>query len=246
MKSEKGFLCLESMSRRVTICAAVALMTLIGTYAETPDGESPSAENICDGQEGSAFGLCKSYCEAMDCDSDNPEASQKACEKVLANFDKAAGGATMPCMESELEPYDCPCNFDVEFWADQAPILQTGNATACDPGTMDPPAGSATNVCFTCNVAMWSFNSTTSLSVVVDLWVDGEVSTEDALFFTATDPSEAGACFAEGSVDFKPIYSTNDPLTQEVGELPVTNVDFPICLSDMTVVQDAFLALCQQ
>ena len=80
----------------------------------------------------------------------------------------------------------------------------------------------------------------------MDLWVDGEVSTEDALFFTATDPSEAGACFAEGSVDFKPIYSTIDPLTQEVGELPVTNVDFPICLSDMTVMQDAFLALCQQ
>jgi hypothetical protein len=78
MRSEKGFLCLESMSRRVTICAAVALMTLIGTYAETPDGEPPSVENICDGQEGSAFGLCNSYCEAMDCDSDNPQTSQKA------------------------------------------------------------------------------------------------------------------------------------------------------------------------
>ncbi len=91
MRNHKEFLCLESMSRRVTICAAVALMTLIGTYAETPDGEPPSAENICDGQEGSAVGLCNSYCEAMDCDSDNPQASQKACEKVLANFDKAAG-----------------------------------------------------------------------------------------------------------------------------------------------------------
>jgi len=246
MRSEKGFLCLESMSRRVTICAAVALMTLIGTYAETPDGEPPSVENICDGQEGSAFGLCNSYCEAMDCDSDNPKAAQKACEKVLANFDKAAGGVTMPCMETELELYNCPCNFDVEFWTDQAPILQTGNATACDPGTMDPPAGSSTTACFTCNVATWSFNSTTFLSVVVDLWVDGQASTEDALFFTATDPSAAGACFAEGSVDFKSIYATIDPSTQEVGELPVTNEEFPVCLSDMTVVQDAFLALCQQ
>jgi len=199
MRSEKGFLCLESMSRRVTICAAVALMTLIGTYAETPDGEPPSVENIRDGQEGSAVGLCNSYCEAMDCDSDNPQASQKACEKVLANFDKAADGA-MPCLiESELGLYNCPCNFDLEFWTNQAQILQTGNATACDPGTMFPPAGSPTNACFTCNVATWSFNSTTFLSVVVDLWVDGQASTEDALFFTATDPSAAGACFAEGA-----------------------------------------------
>ena len=97
---------------------------------------------------------------------------------------------------------------------------------------------------------MWSFNSTTFLSAVVDLWVDGEVSrevsTEDALFFTVTDSSEAGACFAEGSVDFEQIYTTIDPSTQEVGGLSATDLEFPVCLSDMTAVQDAFLALCQQ
>jgi hypothetical protein len=249
MRNNKEFLCLESISRRVTICVAVALMMLIGTYAETPDGEPPSVESVCEGLQGSAFGLCNSYCEALDCDSDNPKASQNACERVLVNFDEASGGAVMPCLvepQPELGLYDCPCNFDVEFWTDQAQILQTGNATACEPGTMDPPAGSATNACFTCNVAMWSFNSTTSLSVVVDLWVDGEVSTEDALFFTATDPSAAGACFAEGSVDFEPIYTTIDPLTQEVGELPLTSEEFSVCLSDITAVRDTFLALCQQ
>ena len=194
-------------------------------------------------------------CEILDCDSGNSRASQTACQRVLENFDKATGGDTMPCLiepepEPELALYDCPCNFDVEFWTDQAQILQTGNATACNPGTMDPPAGSPTNACFTCDIARWSFNPTTFLSAVVDLWVDGEVSrevsTEDALFFTATDSSEAGACFDEGSVDFESIYTTIDPLTQEVGELPVTNAEFPVCLSGMTVVQDAFLALCQQ
>jgi hypothetical protein len=247
MRNDKGFLCLESISRRVTICAAVALMMLIGTYAETPDGKPPSAESVCDGLQGSAFGLCNSYCEALDCDSNNPEASQNACERVLANFDTATGGSTMPCLvEPEPEPglYDCPCNFDVEFWTDQAQILQTG--TACNSGTVDPPAGS--NACFTCNVLMWSFNSTTSLSVAVDLWVDGDFSTEEALFLTATDatdPSATGACFAEGSVDFEPIYTTIDPLTQDVGELPVTGEKFPVCLLDMTAVQDKFLALCQ-
>ena len=252
MRSEKGFLCLESMSRRVTICTAVALMTLIGTYAQTPDGEPPSVETVCDGLEGSAFGLCNSYCEALDCDSDNSRASQNACERVLVNFDEATGGATMPCLvepEPALELYDCPCNFDVKFWTDQAQFLQTGNATACNPGTMDPPAGSPTNACFTCDIARWSFNSTTFLSAVVDLWVAGDFSTEEALFLTATDatdPSAAGACFAQGSVDFEPFYTTIDPLTQDVGELPVTSEEFPVCLLDITVVRDKFLALCQQ
>jgi hypothetical protein len=93
---------------------------------------------------------------------------------------------------------------------------------------------------------MWSFNSTTSLSVVVDRWVDGEFSSEDALFFTATGPSQAGACFAQRTVDFQVIYTTLDPLTQEAGELPVTSEEFPVCLSDMMAVKDAFLALCHQ
>jgi hypothetical protein len=159
----------------------------------------------------------------------------------------------MPCLvepEPALELLNCPCNFDVGFWTNQAQILQTENATACDPGTMDPPAGSPTDACFTCDIAMWSFNSTTFLNVVVDLWVDGkvsrEVSTEDALFFTATDSSEVEACFAEGSVDFKSIYTTIDPLTQEAGELLVTSEEVSVCLLDMTEVQNEFLSLCQQ
>ncbi len=61
MRNHKEFLCLELMSRRVAICTAVALMTLIGTYAQTPDGEPPSVESICDGLQGSTFGLCNSY-----------------------------------------------------------------------------------------------------------------------------------------------------------------------------------------
>ena len=63
---------------------------LLGGYAvaQTPDGETPAVEDVCDGFEGAAYSLCNAYCEAMDCDSEEPQASDMACEKVLANFIK--------------------------------------------------------------------------------------------------------------------------------------------------------------
>ena len=64
------------MFRRVTICAGIVAMTAVGTFAQTPDGLTPSEETVCDRYEGNAFGLCNAYCEAMDCDSVNHTASQ--------------------------------------------------------------------------------------------------------------------------------------------------------------------------
>jgi len=70
--------------------------------ATTPDGETPAEETVCGDLVGAAFGLCNAYCEAMDCDSDEPQASVKTCEKVLDNFEKQTDGMVdMPC---ELEP----------------------------------------------------------------------------------------------------------------------------------------------
>lgn len=63
-------------------------------------------DDVCDGEVGAAFGLCNAYCEAMDCDSDEPNANLKACDKVYENFLKNTGN-DMPC-ELEPEPY-CPC-----------------------------------------------------------------------------------------------------------------------------------------
>ena len=55
------------------------------------------AQNACEDQVGSAFGLCNAYCEAMDCDSDDPQASDKACVRVLDNFLKVTGSEIPPC-----------------------------------------------------------------------------------------------------------------------------------------------------
>ena len=55
------------------------------------------AQDACEGQVGSAFGLCNAYCEAMDCDGDDPQASDQACTRVLDNFLKITGSEIPPC-----------------------------------------------------------------------------------------------------------------------------------------------------
>lgn len=54
--------------------------------ANTPDGQTPSEEELCSDYEGRLFGLCNAYCEAMDCDSASPHASDQACERVFNNI----------------------------------------------------------------------------------------------------------------------------------------------------------------
>lgn len=56
-------------------------------WSQTPDGETPADEDVCDGLTGAAWGLCNAYCEAMDCDG-VPQASDAACNRVADNFDK--------------------------------------------------------------------------------------------------------------------------------------------------------------
>ena len=84
----------------------------------TPDGVPPSGETICQGLTGAAHGLCTAYCEAMDCDSGNPQASPKACAKVAANYAKITGQGTLPC--------DCPCVTQLPGWIDvvNGPLAQ--------------------------------------------------------------------------------------------------------------------------
>ena len=82
----------------IGLCLGFAGMT----GAQTPDGDTPAEEDICAGEIGAAFGLCNAYCEAMDCDSDNPSASAKACGKVFGKFEQITG-TVLPC------EITCPC-----------------------------------------------------------------------------------------------------------------------------------------
>jgi hypothetical protein len=73
--------------------------------AQTPDGETPAEETVCDTETGAAYGLCNAYCEAMDCETDNPSASATACSRVQDKFQQITG-RDLPC---EVPSVNCPC-----------------------------------------------------------------------------------------------------------------------------------------
>ena len=103
------------MKARLTLAFALLLVcTGAGiARAQTPDHLPPALETVCDAETGSAYGHCNSYCEAMDCDSDTPQASATACAKVRAKFLQTTG-RDVPC---ELS---CPCTSLPQFNADLA------------------------------------------------------------------------------------------------------------------------------
>jgi len=94
------------MKARLTLFLALLLLCTGAALAQTPDGETPSEETVCDGESGAAYGLCNAYCEAMDCDSDDAQASETACTKVRDKFTNITG-RDLPC---EAPPVICPCN----------------------------------------------------------------------------------------------------------------------------------------
>jgi len=62
-----------------------------------------STESVCDGEVGAAYGLCNAFCDAMECDTDDPQASETACNKVKSKYQQVTGNEP-PC----LVPV-CPC-----------------------------------------------------------------------------------------------------------------------------------------
>jgi len=74
--------------------------------AQTPDGETPANEGVCDALIGATpglYGLCNAYCEAQDLDSFEKEPPNT---KILANYRKKMkdGDPDMPCVQ---EPCEC-------------------------------------------------------------------------------------------------------------------------------------------
>lgn len=90
-------------SMKITIKRLLATMFVAflcfttSAVANTPDGQTPAEETACDGLEGSMFGTCNAYCEAMDCDSPNQKASEKACQVKLKKWAAMAGEEPIPC-----------------------------------------------------------------------------------------------------------------------------------------------------
>lgn len=113
----------QSRAWKSAALAGVLIVASAGMAAAqfgTPDGLPPALEEVCDMTTGKANGLCVAYCEAMDCDSESPNANAHACENVAANYTRITG-ETLPCIRT------CPC------WEEAA--LQSVTAeNQLDPG----------------------------------------------------------------------------------------------------------------
>lgn len=75
--------------------------------AQTPDGETPANEGVCNVLQGGTpglYGLCVAYCEAQDLDLVGDKETPNT--KILANYRKKmkAGDPDMPCIQ-----VPCPC-----------------------------------------------------------------------------------------------------------------------------------------
>lgn len=92
----------EMLMRLYVSCLALALVTAL-LAPISAGAQTPTEDSVCDGLSGSAFGLCNAYCEVMDCDSEAPNANEKACLKVLSGFTKHSD-EPIPCA-----PVECTC-----------------------------------------------------------------------------------------------------------------------------------------
>lgn len=99
------------MKTHLTLALGLLLICSGMAVAQTPDWMTPSEETICDTETGAAFGLCNAFCEAMDCDSANAQASPTACSKVKAKFANITGRDFLPCEVCPPPPpgTTCPC-----------------------------------------------------------------------------------------------------------------------------------------
>lgn len=92
---------------RLFRCCAVALSLMLGppAFAQTPDGQTPSKEDVCDVLKDSPakglYGLCVAFCEAQDFSED--PAAKKSRQKILDNYNnlrQASNEREMPCAAS--------------------------------------------------------------------------------------------------------------------------------------------------
>jgi len=79
------------------IIVAIVCFTATSVFALPP-----TKEDVCTkaGLTGKLYGFCNTYCEAMDCDAETPQATDKACERVLNNlFSELPAGMEIPPCE---------------------------------------------------------------------------------------------------------------------------------------------------
>lgn len=86
--------------RPLLFAGAVSALVVVAASSQTPDGLTPSREDACDEEPAGLFGLCNAWCEALDCELQDPDDLSRACRSVLRNYKKKSGGIAPPCGSS--------------------------------------------------------------------------------------------------------------------------------------------------
>ena len=101
----------------ILIAVTFAIIGSVPASAQTPDGQTPAEETVCDpliGATPGLYGLCVAYCEAHDADILSPYGEPAQLDvpnrMILQNYNskKADFDPPMPCVQ-QAEGESCPC-----------------------------------------------------------------------------------------------------------------------------------------
>lgn len=147
--------------------------------AQTPDGETPANEGVCDVVQGGTpglYGLCVAYCEAQDLDLIGDKETPN--NKILANYRKKmrAGDPDMPCIQ-----VPCPC-----WTGEQLANVGASAAPTCTVSTTVAQARVLSSGI--------SQQATADLSANICRFVDTTTTPRTSLRFSIS-PEEAKSCY---------------------------------------------------
>ena len=72
-------------------------------------GQALADEESCEGLVGAAYGLCNAYCNSLNCESGEQQASERACQAVRDNYYKRTGEELTCLEETPSAGVPCPC-----------------------------------------------------------------------------------------------------------------------------------------
>ena len=138
----------------IAVCLAVGfVLAATAASAQTTDGETPATEDVCEaaGLSGQSYGLCNAYCEAMDCDAAEPQASANACDRVYAKIEAATGGGFPPCADQDGDGVpnavdNCPAVPNADGQDDDENENGVGDACDCPCLTVSGPTQSVASL----------------------------------------------------------------------------------------------------